>query len=92
MNELFEWLVTAEDTHQPATITRLMKAIIAIVFFAERANANEWRAIYVFAPANEEPLRNYLELPGEIPPMTRYSGYGQWQRWNTLRSFGTGGI
>jgi hypothetical protein len=67
MNELLEWLVTAEDTRQPGKIKHLMQAIIAIVFFADRANTNEWIAIYLFAPANEEPLRNYLELPGEIP-------------------------
>jgi predicted transposase YbfD/YdcC len=67
MNELLEWLVTAEDTRQPGKIKHLMKDIIAIVFFAELANANEWIEIYLFAAANEEPLRNYLELPGGIP-------------------------
>jgi thiosulfate reductase cytochrome b subunit len=41
MNELFEWLVTVEDMRQPAKITHLLKAIIAIMFFVRLANANE---------------------------------------------------
>jgi predicted transposase YbfD/YdcC len=44
-----------------------MKDIIAIVFFAELANATEWIEIYLFALANEEALREYLELPEGIP-------------------------
>ena len=40
-----------------------MKDIIAIVFFAELANASEWIEIYLFALTNEEPLRKHLELP-----------------------------
>ena len=67
MNELLEWLVTAEDSRQAGKVKHLMKDIIAIVFFAELANANEWIEIYLFAAANEEALRNYLELPGGIP-------------------------
>ena len=74
MNELLEWLVTVEDTRQPGKVKHLMKDIIAIVFFAELANANEGIEIYLFAVTNEEALRNYLELPSGIPSMTRYSG------------------
>jgi predicted transposase YbfD/YdcC len=44
-----------------------MKDIIAIVFFAELANATEWIEIYLFAATNEQVLRKYLELPGGIP-------------------------
>jgi hypothetical protein len=44
-----------------------MRDIIAIVFFAELANASEWIEIYLFAEAHEEPLRKYLELPHGIP-------------------------
>jgi hypothetical protein len=44
-----------------------MRDIIAIVFFAELANASEWIEIYLFAAANEEALRKYLELPHGIP-------------------------
>jgi hypothetical protein len=91
MNELFDWLVTVEDTCQPAKITHLMKAIIAIVFFADRANTNEWIAIYLFAPANEEPLRNYLELPGGIPPHDTIQRVWAMAAPECLRSFGTDG-
>jgi predicted transposase YbfD/YdcC len=44
-----------------------MKDIIAIVFFAELANASEWIEIYLFAVANEKILRKYLVLPEGIP-------------------------
>jgi predicted transposase YbfD/YdcC len=67
MNDLLEWLVTAEDPRQQAKVKHLMRDITAIVFFAELANAAEWSEIYLFAAANEEPLRKYLELPHGIP-------------------------
>jgi predicted transposase YbfD/YdcC len=67
MNDILEWLVTAEDPRQQAKVKHLMKDIIAIVFFAELANANEWIEIYLFAVANEEVLGKYLELPDGIP-------------------------
>jgi len=67
MNDILEWLVTAEDSRQQAKVKHLMKDIIAIVFFAELANASEWIEIYLFAAANEAPLRKYLELPHGIP-------------------------
>jgi len=44
-----------------------MGDIIAIVFFAELANANEWTEIYLFAVSNEEHLCRYLALPHGIP-------------------------
>ena len=74
MNKILEWLVTAEDPRQQSKIKHLMKDIIAIVFFAELANATEWIEIYLFAKANEEALKGYLELPGGYLPMIRYSG------------------
>jgi predicted transposase YbfD/YdcC len=67
MNDILEWLVTAEDPRQQAKVKHLMKDIIAVVFFAELANANEWIEIYLFAVTHEEPLRKYLELPHGIP-------------------------
>jgi len=67
MNDILEWLVTAEDTRQQAKVKHLMRDIIALVFFAELANASEWIEIYLFAAAHEEPLRKYLELPNGIP-------------------------
>jgi predicted transposase YbfD/YdcC len=44
-----------------------MQDIIAIVFFASLANANEWIEIYYFATASEKFLRKYLKLPNGIP-------------------------
>jgi hypothetical protein len=44
-----------------------MKDIIAIVFFAELANASKWIEIYLFAKTREEAPRNYLEPPDGIP-------------------------
>jgi predicted transposase YbfD/YdcC len=67
MNDLLQWLVTAEDPRQQAKVKHLMSDIIAIVFFAELANATEWIEIYLFAVTNEKVLRKYLELPGGIP-------------------------
>ena len=67
MNDILEWLVTVEDARQQVKVKHLMRDIIAIVFFAELANATEWIEIYLFAAAHEEPLREYLELPHGIP-------------------------
>ena len=67
MNDILEWLVTVEDARQQAKVKHLMRDIIAIVFFAEIANATEWIEIYLFAAAHEEVLRKYLELPNGIP-------------------------
>ena len=59
--------MTAEDPRQQAKVKHLMKDIIAIVFFAELANATEWIEIYLFAVSQEEALRKYLALPEGIP-------------------------
>jgi predicted transposase YbfD/YdcC len=67
MSDILEWLVTVEDARQQAKVKHLMRDIIALVFFAEIANATEWIEIYLFAAAHEEPLRKYLELPNGIP-------------------------
>jgi predicted transposase YbfD/YdcC len=61
------WLGVAEDIRQQKKIKHLLKDIIAIVFFAELANASEWIEIYYFAVSNEKLLRKYLELPNGIP-------------------------
>ena len=67
MNDILEWLVTAEDPRQQAKVKHLMRDIIAIVFFAELASASEWIEIYLFAVRHEEVLRKYLTLPHGIP-------------------------
>ena len=67
LNNILQWLVSAEDTRQQAKVKHLMKDIIGIVFFAEMSNASEWIEIYLFGIANEKYLRKYLELPHGIP-------------------------
>jgi hypothetical protein len=71
MEEILQWLVTAEEPRQQAKVKHLMSDIIAIVFFAELAKATEWIEIYLFAQANEKPLRKYLALPKGYLRMTR---------------------
>ena len=44
-----------------------MGEIIALVFFAELANANEWVAIEIFGREHEKFLRKYLSLAHGIP-------------------------
>ena len=73
MQKIMQWLSFVVDTRQQSKVQHLMKDIIAIVFFAELANANEWIEIYYFGVANEKFLRRYLELnfrthePGRTP-------------------------
>jgi len=67
MNNILQWLEVAEDIRQQKKVLHLMKDIIAIVFFAELANATEWIEIYYFAAANEKFLRKYLGLANGIP-------------------------
>ena len=56
-----------EDRRQASKVKHLMRDIIAIVFFATLANANEWIEIHYFAKTHEKFLRKYLELPNGIP-------------------------
>jgi len=70
MNNILRWLVVIEereDTRQSRKVKHLMKDIIALVFFASLANADEWTCIEYFGIANEKFLRKYLELPHGIP-------------------------
>ena len=67
MNNIFQWLNMVYDKRQAKKIKHLMKDIIAIVFFAKIANANEWTEIQYFAMEKEKFLRKYLELPNGIP-------------------------
>ena len=67
MNNILQWLEAVEDIRQQGKVKHLMKDIIAIVFFASLANADEWISIYYFAVTNEKFLRKYLELPYGIP-------------------------
>ena len=69
MNNLLSWLEAAieYDLRQQGKVEHLMKDIIALVFFASLANADEWTTINYFGIANEKFLRKYLELPYGIP-------------------------
>jgi len=67
MNNIQQWLLMVEDRRQASKIKHLMSDIIAIVFFATLANANEWIEIHYFAETHEKFLRKYLELPNGIP-------------------------
>lgn len=67
MNNIMNRLSEVIDMRQQKKVKHLIKDIIAIVFFASLANADEWVSIYYFAVANEKFLRKYLELPNGIP-------------------------
>ena len=69
MNNILNWLEAAIvfDLRQQGKVEHLMKDIIALVFFASLANADEWACIEYFGIANEKFLRKYLELPNGIP-------------------------
>ena len=69
MNSILRWLAVADtaDPRQPWKVKHLMGDIIAIVFFASLANADDWMSIGLFAISNEKFLRKYLALPHGIP-------------------------
>lgn len=67
MNNILQWLEVAEDIRQPWKVKHLLKDIIALVFFATLANADDWMAIYVFGMTNEKFLRKYLTLANGVP-------------------------
>jgi len=55
------------DNRQEKKVLHKMSDIIALVFFAMLANANEWVEIEIFGQEHEAFLRRYLELPNGIP-------------------------
>ena len=67
MNSMLDWLKWVVDIRQEKKVKHLMRDIIAIVFFAKIANADEWTQIHCFAVEKERYLRKYLELPNGIP-------------------------
>ena len=67
MLEILKFLETAMDSRQKGKVLHKMSDIIAIVFLATLANADEWVAIEIFAKEHEGFLRRYLELPNGIP-------------------------
>ena len=100
MNSALEYLEYVIDNRQEKKVKHLMKDIIALVYFAELSNANEWIEIYYFGISHEEYLRKYLELPNGIPShdtIQRVFGMvspeflqGYRKRWNEVMSSNEG--
>jgi len=67
MEQLLEYLHTAMDTRQEKKVQHKMSDIIALVFLATLANADEWTEIEIFGKEHEKYLRKHLELPHGIP-------------------------
>lgn len=67
MNVALSYLDGVTDLRQERKVLHKMKDVIAIVFFASLANADEWENIECFAIEHEDFLRKYLELPNGIP-------------------------
>ena len=67
MGNIQEYLNLVIDNRQEKKVLHKMGDIIALVFFALLANANEWVEIELFGKEHEEFLRKYLELPNGIP-------------------------
>ena len=67
MKTILDYLKTVIDKRQVRKVRHKMGDIIALVFFALLANADEWTAIEVFGREHEKFLRKYLELPYGIP-------------------------
>jgi predicted transposase YbfD/YdcC len=67
MGNMLEYLRAVIDKRQKKKVLHKMHDIIALVFFAQLANANEWVAIEIFGKEHERFLRRYLELPNGIP-------------------------
>ena len=67
VENIMRYLGLVKDNRQEKKVLHKMCDIIALVFFALLANANEWREIEAFGKEHEAFLRKYLELPYGIP-------------------------
>ena len=67
MAELLQFLEMVTDSRQEKKVLHKMSDIIALVFLATLANANEWTEIEIFGKEHEGYLRKHLELPHGIP-------------------------
>ena len=67
MEDIWNYLSTVIDNRQEKKVLHKMSDIIALVFFAMLANADEWVEIEIFGIEHEAFLRRYLELPNGIP-------------------------
>ena len=62
-----KYLEMVTDLRQEKKVCHKMSDIIALVFFAMLAGADEWTAYEIFGREHEDFLRRYLELPNGIP-------------------------
>lgn len=67
MEAILKYLGTVIDNRQARKVMHKMGDIIALVFFAMVANADDWVEIEVFGKEHEGFLRQYLELPNGMP-------------------------
>jgi len=67
MEGLLDYLKTVTDERQEKKVRHNIGDIVALVFFATLAFADEWAAIEVFGNEHEDFLRRYLDLPHGIP-------------------------
>lgn len=67
MEYLLKYLDKVTDNRQEKKVRHKMGDIIALVFFAMLANADEWVEIEIFGREHEDFLKEYLELPNGIP-------------------------
>ena len=67
MEELLMYTESVSDLRQKRKVRHKMSDIIALVFFASLANADDWVEIAVFGQEHNSFLRKYLELPEGIP-------------------------
>ena len=67
MKTILNYLDTVTDNRQKKKVQHKMSDIIALVFFATLANADDFVEIEVFGKEHEKFLKEYLELPNGIP-------------------------
>lgn len=67
METALKYLTLVIDNRQEKKVLHKMSDIIALVFFAMLANANEWLEIELFAKEHVTFLKKHLELPNGIP-------------------------
>ena len=67
MKEILEYLSTVADNRQTKKVLHSMGDIIALVFFAMLANADDFVSIEVFGKEHRKFLSNYLEFDNGIP-------------------------
>jgi len=67
VEDIWNYLSMVIDNRQEKKVLHKMSDIIALVFFAMLANADEWVEIEIFGIEHEAFLRRYLELPNGIP-------------------------